>query len=646
MKIEDVTQNKKRYTDLKQFIEDKTRSGQAKKDLSIKTYLMAAGLYMLYEEISCFQYLEADKIDKQTVYKDDIFFHYYNLYKPYFTGKKMLLFDPDNDIGDNTVCTQILKAFNYIAYELDTNNPYAKAMMKQLYKIFYYDVWLHLKDLKQVNVEDLIDLIRYVDRNETTLEVESIEDEAQNTVEKLFIIYLFTRVADIDVMADPDPESPSGKVFSEIIRASMMIYAHKISEYRKVVPEWMKEAPDRDSYIAAVENDENDRYLDKIIKRFDIDTGKKSFGLPLYNRLKRLERRVFYYNGYDADRAAYVPTEYFEMDEVNFRQAYFYLSWMLGGDESKITKEQFEAAAAVMNIVNCYIDHIHHYTSNIDTLMRVEESSSVARTYLESLHDASDPRIQQLETESKEKDKRIKQLEDQLNALKSEAAHNKAVLQREQEKNTELSKQVSDTIDWQQLDSLYAGQIREQAEMITSLQTEITALNSRILDLQRDNETLQEINTTVTKEALKSWRAAPGREEKILAYGKEKEFYDEEIKEMILDAIDEYARTSVIKGSRREDILMDILNANDYKGVIKERRARLKKILSNNALKNAVASSVVRDLQGQGFTLVSESNHIKMQFFSDPRYTITMAKTSSDSRAADNVYAAVKKLCY
>ena len=81
MKIEDVTQNKKRYTDLKQFIEDKTRSGQAKKDLSIKTYLMAAGLYMLYEEISCFQYLEADKIDKQTVYKDDIFFHYYNLYK-------------------------------------------------------------------------------------------------------------------------------------------------------------------------------------------------------------------------------------------------------------------------------------------------------------------------------------------------------------------------------------------------------------------------------------------------------------------------------------------------------------------------------------------------------------------------------------
>ena len=91
---------------------------------------------------------------------------------------------------------------------------------------------------------------------------------------------------------------------------------------------------------------------------------------------------------------------------------------------------------------------------------------------------------------------------------------------------------------------------------------------------------------------------------------------------------------------------MDILNANDYMGVIKERRARLKKILSNNALKNAVASSVVRDLQGQGFTLVSESNHIKMQFFSDPRYTITMAKTSSDSRAADNVYTAVKKLCY
>ena len=278
--------------------------------------------------------------------------------------------------------------------------------------------------------------------------------------------------------------------------------------------------------------------------------------------------------------------------------------------------------------------------------MRVEESSSAARTYLENLHDASDPRIQQLETESKEKDKRIKQLEDQLNALKSEAAHNKAVLQREQEKNTELSKQVSDTIDWQQLDSLYAGQIREQAEMITGLQTEITALNSRILDLQRDNETLQEINTTVTKEALKSWRAAPGREEKILAYGKEKEFYDEEIKEMILEAIDEYVRTSVIKGSRREDILIDILNANDYKGVIKERRARLKKILSNDALKNAAASSVVRDLQGQGFTLVSENNHIKMQFFSDPRYTITMAKTSSDSRAADNVYAAVKKLCY
>ena len=90
----------------------------------------------------------------------------------------------------------------------------------------------------------------------------------------------------------------------------------------------------------------------------------------------------------------------------------------------------------------------------------------------------------------------------------------------------------------------------------------------------------------------------------ILYLGEEEEFYQGEIREMILDAIAEKLKNLGEK-TRRWDALTDVLNANDYQNIRDERE--------------------------------------RLTYYGDGRYKTTIAKTGSDWREGKNIASVILK---
>ena len=215
--------------------------------------------------------------------------------------------------------------------------------------------------------------------------------------------------------------------------------------------------------------------------------------------------------------------------------------------------------------------------------------------------------------------------------------------QTEHEKYLALIKNEEDNKDWQQLEELYAKQVDEQNETIAELNQKIERLHEQIESMQKENDNLSELNSSLISYDNERKKQ---QKESFLQYGMEKPFFENEIEETILEILYDYKKNYVLQGSRKAHIVDDILNANIYKGVIKERRKALKTLLKGDVLKNIYNSSVIKELERMGFDYASDNTHIKMLYGGDPRYTITIPKTSSDNRSAESLYTTIKNLCY
>ena len=108
---------------------------------------------------------------------------------------------------------------------------------------------------------------------------------------------------------------------------------------------------------------------------------------------------------------------------------------------------------------------------------------------------------------------------------------------------------------------------------------------------------------------------------------------------MLLDALKE-SLPRCVPGSRRRDVLADIISKNNCQHIIDERAAELKTLLKG--YKN-VSGSMKRTLQDLGFTISEEGKHYKLTYYGDSRYMITLAKTPSDGRSGLNIATTIIK---
>lgn len=170
------------------------------------------------------------------------------------------------------------------------------------------------------------------------------------------------------------------------------------------------------------------------------------------------------------------------------------------------------------------------------------------------------------------------------------------------EKKTQAEHEVAQTYD------IFNGELKEKEKYIEEL-------NNRITALQAENQGLHAKYDQVTE--------AP-----LLFYGLEKDLYEGEIRSQILEMLKDHLK-HVQKKSRKEDIILDILENNEQEIEISDQKDKIKKILKGYTKVN---DNLKRELQEFGFEIKKDGGHYKIIYKKDPRYMFTMSASGSDSQ--------------
>lgn len=125
----------------------------------------------------------------------------------------------------------------------------------------------------------------------------------------------------------------------------------------------------------------------------------------------------------------------------------------------------------------------------------------------------------------------------------------------------------------------------------------------------------------------------------VLFLGDEEDFYQGEIRDMILSALEE-ALSATEKGTRKADVLEDILDTNLCYHLAEERKQRIKAIFKG--YKN-LTGAIRQELQSLGFEITEAGKHYKITYRGDQRYMVTVGKTPSDNRSGNNNAALINK---
>ena len=165
------------------------------------------------------------------------------------------------------------------------------------------------------------------------------------------------------------------------------------------------------------------------------------------------------------------------------------------------------------------------------------------------------------------------------------------------------------------------------------LQSENDDLQNRIEELTREVYSLQQENQGL-RTKLSDTENVP-----IIFLGDEEEFYQGEIREMVLDAVNEKLKNTKEK-TRRSDVYRDILKKNNYQGLTAKRIETIKNLLKDYKTMSGTLRQQLMDL---GFVITEEGKHYRLTYYGDGRYKTTFAKTGSDNREGRNNAAVIAK---
>lgn len=173
----------------------------------------------------------------------------------------------------------------------------------------------------------------------------------------------------------------------------------------------------------------------------------------------------------------------------------------------------------------------------------------------------------------------------------------------------------------------------EADKILDGFEEDLKHLQTQIENLTRTNEALVYENQGL--------RAKMDNVDKIplLYLGDEDEFYQGEIKEMILDTIAEKLK-NVRNKTRRFDVLNDVLQNNDYQKVYAQREKEIKNMFQDY---KTMSNAMRQQLQNYGFEITEEGKHYRLIYYGDGRYKTTIAKTGSDWREGKNIASTILK---
>lgn len=174
----------------------------------------------------------------------------------------------------------------------------------------------------------------------------------------------------------------------------------------------------------------------------------------------------------------------------------------------------------------------------------------------------------------------------------------------------------------------------EVEKVYEAFDEDLRSLQEKVAELTRANDALQYENQGL-RAKYASAEAAP-----VLFLGEEEDFYQGEIRDMILATLDE-ALTATEKATRKADVLEDILDNNPYYHLSEERKQRVKSLFKG--YKN-LTGAMRQELQSLGFEITEAGKHYKITYRGDQRYMVTVGKTPSDNRSGSNNAALINKM--
>ena len=191
--------------------------------------------------------------------------------------------------------------------------------------------------------------------------------------------------------------------------------------------------------------------------------------------------------------------------------------------------------------------------------------------------------------------------------------------QKEEKEQAETAKKAAED-EKEAVYKTFGGELKELNEKIQKLNKEITALRTENQGLRAK---LMENGT-----------------EPILFAGDEKEFFPGEVKEMVLIALEEINKAGTYDGTRKGDLIKDIIRNNFTQHNISARRDRIKSMLNTY---KGLDKTLRQKLQDFGFQITEDGKHYKLTYYGDNRYVITLSKTPSDHRSGKNTVSEIIK---
>ena len=197
----------------------------------------------------------------------------------------------------------------------------------------------------------------------------------------------------------------------------------------------------------------------------------------------------------------------------------------------------------------------------------------------------------------------------------------------------------------QRCDNMYTWEgvqneiLKLKNESLQEKRKEIENENRGIVDvfgeqLQEQEETIKELNKKIASLTLENQglrtKLDGMNDVPLLFFGEEEELYEGEIREIVLDILNDNLK-NLKQNGRRMHIVTDLLENNEFNNVPKEKKCMIKQILKGYS---NMSTSMRQRLQEFGFEITADGKHYKLIYYNDQRYVATMAKTCSDGKSA------------
>jgi hypothetical protein len=194
---------------------------------------------------------------------------------------------------------------------------------------------------------------------------------------------------------------------------------------------------------------------------------------------------------------------------------------------------------------------------------------------------------------------------------------------------------VQETVARRTYQALKSAGSTEVEKYITEFDKEMSAKEEQLREAEKEIARLR-------AEVRKYESKIPAGAGLSLDTGSEQDLYDDEIKEIICNSLqDELSR--VAADSRRAHVLKAVCEGNSLRDMSKKNRERLKELLRGYRAMDGRIEQGLRDL---GFEVTEDGKHYKLLYQGDDRYTFTLPKSGSDHRGGLNAASDISRLVF